>query len=355
MAGDSGSKTEKATPKKRRDERKKGNIFQSKDVVTVFSILAVFYAIKFIFPFVYNTVSSFLIKYILKIYAIKDMTVDLAKDMTIDATITILMTIGPIMLIAMLVGIIASGVQTKFLVAYDSMKFKFSRMSFGKGLKRLFSMRSIVELLKSMIKVTVICFVLYNNFMGLARDLPGLMDNTIISGIMFIFDSIMTLVIQITIVFGAISGFDYLYQWWDYEKNLKMSKQEIKEEYKHMEGDPQVKGKIREKQRQMAQGRMMQAVPTADVIIRNPTHYAIALRYDIEKDDAPVVVAKGKDLVALKIIEIATEHKILMTENKLLARALYETVEPNRPIPPEFYTVLAEIMAWAYSKKNKLQ
>lgn len=355
MPGDSGSKTEQATPKKRRDERKKGNIFQSKDVVTVFSILAVFYAIKFLFPFVYNTLSSFLIKYILKIYAIENMSVDLARDMTIDAVITVVMTVGPIMLVAMLVGIIATGVQTKFLVAYDSMKFKFSRMSFGKGLKRLFSMRSIVELVKSMLKVTIICFVLYNGFMGFAKDLPSLMDVTIKSGVMFIFDSIMDTVLQISIVFGTIAGFDYLYQWWDYEKNLKMSKQEIKEEYKHMEGDPQIKGKIRERQRKMAMNRMMQAVPSADVIIRNPTHFAIALRYDIEKDDAPVVVAKGKDRVALKIIEIATEHKILMTENKLLARALYETVEPNRPIPPEFYTVLAEIMAWAYSKKNKLQ
>lgn len=351
MPGD--SKTEKATPKKRRDERKKGNVFQSKDIVTVFSILALFFLLKFTFPFIYRYLSD----YIIEIFAVMGTTHEITQtfltELTIKSVIAVFITVGPMMLAAMAVGIIASGVQTKFIFAYDSMKFKFSRMSFGKGLKRLFSMRSIVELLKSLIKVIIIGFVLFNAFSNISRDLTKLMLVDIMSGILFIFNSIMDTVIQITMVFGAIAFFDYLYQWWDYEKNLKMSKQDLKEEYKHMEGDPQVKGKIKEKQRKISMQRMMQSVPTADVVIRNPTHFAIALKYDMEKDAAPIVVAKGQDLVALKIIEIAEKHNIPTTENKPLARALYETVEPNRPIPGEFYTVLAEIMAWVYTLKKK--
>jgi flagellar biosynthetic protein FlhB len=134
-----------------------------------------------------------------------------------------------------------------------------------------------------------------------------------------------------------------------------MSKQEIKEEYKQLEGDPQIKGQIRDRQRKMATQRMMQQVPTADVIIRNPTHFAVALKYDIEKNSAPIVVAKGQDYTALKIIEIAEQHHIPMTENRPLARALYSTVEINREIPQEYYLILAEIMAWVYSTKKEIR
>ncbi len=353
MAGD--SKTEKATPKKRRDERKKGNVFQSKDIITVFSILAIFFALKLLFPFIYNYIKNFLIKYISYTNTQTELTTDFIMDMLKESILALFITAGPIMLIAMFVGVVASGVQTKFIMSKDSIKPKFSRMSIGKGIKRLFSMRSAVELIKSIIKVTLIIVVLYTYYVDIAHEFPKLMSMGVEASILYIFDAIMDIVIKIVLVFGIVSFFDYLYQWWDYEKNLKMSKQEIKEEYKHTEGDPQVKGKIKEKQRQMSTRRMMQAVPTADVIIRNPTHFAVALKYDLEKDMAPIVVAKGQDHNALKIIEIAKANNIPMTENKPLARALYEIVEPNRPIPPEFYAVLAEVMAWVYSIKQKSQ
>lgn len=351
MAGD--SKTEKATPKKRRDERKKGNVFQSKDVITAFSILAIFFTLKLIFPFIYNYMKNFLIKYIGYIKTTKELTPDFLKDLVLESILALFLTAGPIMLVAMAVGIVGSGVQTKFIFSADSIKPKFSRISIGKGIKRLFALRSVMELIKSIIKITVIIVVLYVDFLKIIHEFPKLMSMGVESGTLYIFDKIMNVVIKIVLVFGVIAFFDYLYQWWDYEKNLKMSKQEIKEEYKHMEGDPEVKGKIKQKQRQLSTGRMMQAVPTADVIIRNPTHFAVALKYDLEKDMAPMVVAKGQDHIALKIIEIAKEHNIPMTENRPLARALYETVEPNMPIPPEFYSVLAEIMAWVYTVKKK--
>ena len=179
------------------------------------------------------------------------------------------------------------------------------------------------------------------------------MDESIGATLAFIGDSLMTLVNTVGIIFLVVGVFDYLYQWWDYEKNLRMSKQEIKEEYKQSEGDPQVKGKIKEKQRQMASMRMMQKVPEADVIIRNPTHYAVAIKYDPEKDRAPVVVAKGADHVAFRIIEIGEKNGVHITENRPLARGLYEAVEIDMEIPAKFYQAVASILAVVYKMNKK--
>ena len=154
---------------------------------------------------------------------------------------------------------------------------------------------------------------------------------------------------------GLVAGADVFYQWWDYERQLRMSKQEIKEEYKQMEGDPQVKGKIKELQRRMAQSRMMQQVPQADVVIKNPTHFAVALRYRPDVDEAPVVLAKGQDHLALRIIKMAEEHQVTVMENVPLARALYASTELNRPIPPEFYNAVAEVLVYIYRMDSSLK
>ena len=154
-------------------------------------------------------------------------------------------------------------------------------------------------------------------------------------------------------MFVVLAIFDYVYQWWDYEKNLRMSKQEIKEEYKQSEGDPHVKGQIKERQQQMSRKRMMQSVPEADVVIRNPTHYAVAIQYDADQHSAPVVVAKGADALALRIVQIAEEAGVHVMENKPLARGLYETVDIDREIPEKFYQAVAEVLAFVYSLKKK--
>ncbi|MEG0780057.1 MAG: EscU/YscU/HrcU family type III secretion system export apparatus switch protein, partial [Oscillospiraceae bacterium] len=170
-----------------------------------------------------------------------------------------------------------------------------------------------------------------------------------------LFDQTFSMVMQIALAFTALAAFDFGYQWWEYERQLKMSKQEIKEEYKQMEGDPQVKGKIKDIQRKMAQSRMMQQVPDADVIIRNPTHFAVALRYKQERDPAPVVLAKGQDELAQRIVQVAEEHHILTVENVPLARALYATAEIGQEIPPELYGEVAEVLVYLYrvDKKEK--
>ena len=170
----------------------------------------------------------------------------------------------------------------------------------------------------------------------------------------YVLNEIISMVLKIGMIFAAIAGFDFFFQRWKYEKDLKMSKEEVKEEFKQMEGDPQIKGKIRSLQQSRARSRMMQAVPDADVIIRNPTHFAVALRYDIDHDNAPVVIAKGQDYVALKIVEIAENHKVTVIENKPLARGIYASTPLGGQIPAEYYGVVAEILVEVFRMNKKL-
>ena len=163
-----------------------------------------------------------------------------------------------------------------------------------------------------------------------------------------------SLLLEIIIAFVAVAAFDFFYQWWDYERQMRMTKQEVKEEYKQTEGDPQVKGKIREIQRRMAQTRMMQQVPQADVVIRNPTHVAVALRYRPEQDNAPVVLAMGLDELALRIVQVAEENQISVVENVAVARALYASAELNREIPPELYGAVADVLVYLYRMNGTL-
>ncbi|MBW7573366.1 flagellar biosynthesis protein FlhB [Caproiciproducens faecalis] len=349
------SKTEKATPKKREDERKKGNIFQSSDVISALSILSLFMVLKTVLPFMYHYLSNYLSKYIAYTKTVPVLSSEFAMDVAKDTMIALFLLAGPIMLTSIAVGVIATGAQTRFKVSKENLKMKFSRLSPLRGIKRMFSIRSITELVKAMLKISIVFYILYASFMKIAKYFTQLMYEDIFSAVLFILNSIMDIVIQLSIAFIFIAALDYLYQWWEYERNIKMSKQEIKEEYKQMEGDPQIKGQIKERQRKMSMQRMMQQVPTADVIVRNPTHFAVALKYDIEKNSAPIVVAKGQDYVALKIIEIAEQNHIPMTENVQLARALYKAVDVNREIPEEYYVILAEIMAWVYSMKKEIR
>lgn len=350
MAGD---KTEKASPKKRRDERKKGNVFQSKDVVTVGIIAVSFYVLKFWMPYINKSATDMFNKYVNMMGTSVNINDNFITQVMKDISTAVFFSSGVLMAAVIICSIVFTGAQTKFLVSRESIKFKFSKLNPLAGFKRMFSLRSVVELLKNLIKVIILGYVMYGSISDNLYQVPKLMNLELKQSIKYIFDSIMSLVNSVIIAFIAISAFDFFYQWWEYEKNIKMSKQEVKEEYKQMEGDPQLKGKMKEKARSISMSRMMQQVPKADVIIRNPTHYAIAIKYDINKDAAPVVLAKGQDLIAKKIIEKAMENHIEMVENKPLARALYENAEIDREIPLEYYEPIAEILAWVYQLKEK--
>ena len=314
MAAD--EKTEQATPKKRRDERKKGNIFLSKDVVVVASLLGTFFSLKLLFPGMYEAISTFLVKYMNYASTKTEVTAEFVSDMTREMIITFVRVCVPLLMIAVLLAIVATAAQTKLLFSTDALKPKFSRLSPLQGFKRLFSSKSLVEVLKGIIKISILIWIMYDFFIGQLINFERTLKLDLISSTAFVLDCVMKLVMKVSIAFVAISAFDYFYQWWDYEKQLKMSKQEVKEEYKQTEGNPQIKGKIKELQRRMAMSRMMQSVPTADVVLRNPSHFAVALKYDGEKDAAPIVVAKGQDEVAFRIIKIAEENGVQVVENK---------------------------------------
>jgi len=348
-----GEKTEKASPKKRKDERKKGNVFQSKDVVTVGIIAISFYILKFWMSYIYIITKGSLIKYISMMETTLYFSSSFISQTFKDITLAVFGSAGVLMIAVITATIILTGAQTKFLISGDSIKFKFSKLNPISGIKKMFSLRSVVELIKNLIKISILGYVVYSSIWKNMYRVPRLMSMDLTSSIRFIPETIMSLVNSVIIAFVAISAFDFLYQWWEYEKNIKMSKQDVKEEYKQQEGDPQLKGKIKEKQRAISMSRMMQQVPKADVIIRNPTHFAIAIKYEINSDKAPIVLAKGQDNIAMKIIEKAMEHNINLVENKPLARALYKMSEINMEIPLEFYEPVAEVLAWVYNLKDK--
>lgn len=346
MPGD--SKTEKATPKKRRDERKKGNVFLSKDAVSVASLLAVFAVFRLVAGSLVDDVNQYL-HYCMALAAGNGGVVEESLgELTGHGIMLFVKMAGPMLAASVVSAVAATFAQTRLLVSADLMKPKFSRINPLEGFKRLFSLKSIIEALKGILKITLLLVIIYQYLIGIFGELSRYLYADLASACQHLFEGAFTMVMQISVAFIVLAGFDFLYQWWDYERQLKMSKQEVKEEYKQMEGDPQVKGKIKEIQRKMAQSRMMQQVPGADVVVRNPTHFAVALRYKPEQDNAPIVLAKGQDELALRIVKVAEENGVPVMENVPLARALYAGAELDREIPAELYGAVAEVLVYLY-------
>lgn len=346
-------KTEQATPKRKQDERKKGNVFKSTDLVTAFSLLISFYSLKAMGPLIMSTTQSLIRQYFAKAGEKTAITASDCRIFLIDGCRTMALTALPLLLISALVAIVVTMAQTRMLVSGEAIKFKFSHLNPLSGLKKMFSLRSFVELLKASAKIAILLYIVYDKLLDFLPRFKTLMDMELLQALSMLGEFIMSIVLTGGVVFLMLAVADYAYQWWEYEKNLRMSKQEIKEEYKHTEGDPQIKGKIKERQRKQAMSRMMQSVPQADVVIRNPTHYAIAIKYDHENDRAPIVLAKGTDYMALRIVAAAEEHHITTLENRPLARGLYDAVEIGREIPEKFYQPVAEVLAFVYSLKEK--
>ncbi|MCI9351927.1 MAG: flagellar biosynthesis protein FlhB [Lawsonibacter sp.] len=345
MAGD--SKTEKATPKKRRDERKKGNVMMSKDAVAVATLIGSLFMVQMMGGVLLEQVRSLLnvcFSYVTPgaVSAFPGILNELLKIVIVS----FVMMAGPFLAVTCVLAIGVTFFQTKMLVAGDAIKPKFSRLNPLQGFKRLFSLRSVIEALKGVLKISILLALIYNYFQKEVQGFSRFLDMELWQSCGILFREIIGLVIQIAVAFTALALFDYLYQWWDYERQLRMSKQEIKEEYKQTEGDPQVKGKIKQIQRQRAQQRMMQQVPQADVVIRNPTHFAVALRYKPGQDNAPVVLAKGMDELALRIVKVAEENGVATVENVPLAHALYDSTEIDREIPPDLYGPVAEVLVY---------
>ena len=352
MAESAGEKTEKATQKKREDERKEGNVFQSKEIVIFATMLAVFVGFKLLYPTIVKTIENYFRECMGYISAKQVITSSDTKGFYISACKCILVAAGPLLLIAIAAAVISTVAQTKGLFNFKSMKPKFSRMSPIKGIKNMFSAKGLMELFKAVVKIVILFYLIYSFVQSNIQLFPKMMNATVAKAAEMTGSMIFEIFKKVAIAFAFLAGFDFIFQRWQYEKNLRMTKQEVKEEYKNTEGDPQIKGKIKQRQQAMSRQRMMQAVPEADVVIRNPTHVAVALKYDREKNRAPVVVAKGLDSVALKIVEIAEENGIKIIENVPLARALYKESDIEREIPSEFYQAVAEIIAVLYKERG---
>ncbi|MFK2825011.1 flagellar biosynthesis protein FlhB [Bacillus sp. B190/17] len=348
-----GEKTEKATPKKRQDSRKKGQVAKSQDVTTAISLLALFGFLFIGASFIGKSIVH-LFQHSLQYYLVMPVTESNLKVIVLEIMEQLIYILGPVMLIALLAGVTANYFQVGFLLTGEPLKPKLEKLDPIKGFKRIFAVRALVELLKSMLKISFVgaitFFILWSNI-----------EEVLKLSFKSINDALGT-VGMLTLQMGAAASgallflalLDFLYQKYDFEKSIRMSKQDIKDEYKNIEGDPLIKSKIKQRQREMAMSRMMQEVPQADVVITNPTHYAIALKYDEKQSDAPMVVAKGVDYLAQKIKYVAGENEVELIENRPLARALYDQVEVGQPIPEEFFKAVAEILAYVYRIKNKL-
>ena len=350
-----GNKTEKATPKKRRDERKKGNVFMSRDAVAVASLLGTFAVLWLVTGIFVEQLGGFMSLCFTSIGEKPQEAVSKSGEVGIQAVMVILKTVGPVVAVSILCAVAATFAQTRFLVSTESIKPKFNRLSPLQGFKRLFSLKSLVETGKNLIKIVILLVIIFLSIRDMFLESSNYLYTDLTASVAHLVEMAWGMVIRICIAFVAVAALDFFYQWWDYEKNMMMTKQEVKEEYKQMEGDPQVKGKIKEIQRRRAQQRMMQQVPGADVVIRNPTHFAVALRYKPGRDDAPIVLAKGQDAVALRIVQIAEENKVAVVENVPLARALYAQAELNQFIPPDLYDPVAKVLVYIFKLNDKQQ
>ena len=346
-----GERTEKASPKKREDERKKGHIYQSQDIVVAASLLCFFALLKVMGPGFGHRITQGMQKLLTMMPDRLSGPGDMAKDLTITLNIVAGILV-PIMIVALAVTIIATMVQTRLLVSFNQLKPDFGRMSPIQGIKRLFSLKSLVELVKALLKITAIGLVIYFEIKPQLHQVLTLFDMSLGTAVSWSVQMILGIGIKAAIAMLVIGLGDYFYQWWNFEKEIKMSKEEIKEEFKQSEGNPETKSRIRGLQRKMSKERMMQAVPTADVVIRNPTHYAIALKYEANGSGAPIVVAKGQDNVALRIVEIAQQNHVFITENKPLAQALFKACDVGDEIPAQFYKTVAEVLAYIYRLKR---
>lgn len=350
MADDQ-EKTEEASSKKIEDARNDGNVPKSQDTsafITLIVALAVFLAL---FPWIESR-TVYLYRYYHSL-----MGVEITKEVTLQLSIIsfreIIFMVIPLALAVSIAGVLANVLQTGLIFTTKPLMPDFSKIDPMKGLKNLFSMKKLVEMLKIIIKVGVILWVCYYFLLSFTKELPTVISFPLYEQMGWLKHKMIILISVILILFLVLALADLLFVRFSYFKSLRMSKQEMKDEYKQMEGDPKIKAKIRQIQMQMTKKRMMQEIPQADVIITNPTHYAVAIRYNQDKEAAPKVIAKGTDFMALRIKEIAMNYNIQIVENPPLARELYKKCNLGDIIPENLYKAVAEVLAFVYKSSKK--
>jgi flagellar biosynthetic protein FlhB len=335
--GPGGEKTEPATGKKLSDARKDGKVAKSREVNMAFGLITLFLCLKIFISYIGNSLYSVFTQYL---GSMADYLSVNEKGVTPHAAGVTLMAV-----------LITNLVQVKWVVSTKPMQPKLSKLNPLSGFKRIFSKNSLFELFKSVIKVGLITYIAYTSLKKEANDIYILYDLDLRRALNLTGSLIINVGLKISIFYLVVAFVDYVYQKHTFNEDMKMTKQEVKDEYKNTEGDPQIKGQQRKRMQQASRRRMMKDVPKADVVITNPTHLAVALKYDAEESPAPVVLAKGEDYVAQKIKEVARENNVAIVENKPLARMLYHNVDIGQQIPPELYQAVAEVLAAVYQAK----
>lgn len=341
-------KTEDPTPKRREEAREEGNVPQSQDLVMALGLLFSFVLIYFLMFGAIKELMAFINKFLTDYMVNKPVTIRSVHTLFMEVTFFIGDLVIPIMIGMIIVGVLSYYLQFGFLFTFEPLQPDLSSLNPIQGLKQLASKRSLVEFIKSVLKLILVAGI---SFVTLKAILPqlfvmGLSEAR--NAIKLLGNTVFLLAMRVSVVFIILGIIDFFYQKWEHEQDLKMSKKEVEEEKKQTEGDPEIKSKRKEKQQEMAQQRMMQEVPEADVVVTNPTHIAVALQFDMETMEAPLVVAKGEDLIAQKIKEVARENDVEIVEEKQLARALHKMVEIGDEIPEQLYQAVAEILAYVY-------
>ena len=357
--GPGGEKTEPATPKKLSDARKDGQVAKSKEVGNALTLLTMFLILRIwvgnmgsqmmgLFPTIYDRIPEMVINWNGYLPQ-RDMFL-LFRQMLLN----VLIILAPILAIILLVAVVGDIVQVKWKPTGKPLKPKLSKLNPINGFKRIISLNSLVELVKAILKIILVLYVAYSYLQDRIMYVFWLYEIPLIQAIQLVGQMVIDLGLRIAIVYILIGAADYIYQKVKFSRDMRMTKQEVKDEYKQAEGDPQIKGKIRQKMMEASRRRMMQSLPQADVVITNPTHYAVAIKYDPAVADAPLVLAKGEDYMARRIKEVAKEHNIEIVENKPLARMLYANVDIGQAVPPELYQAVAEVLAFVYHLKGKV-
>jgi flagellar biosynthetic protein FlhB len=355
--GEGGEKTEPATQKKLDDARKDGKVAKSKELTSAFMLVTLFLLLKIfisymgnnfigLFSLVYNRLSDYINP------AEVGFTSNAVSAFIMQMLLQILKNVWPFFLFGVAIAIVISIIQVGWKVSTKPLQPNISKFNPISGFKRIFSKDSLFNLVMAIIKITVIALIAYFSIRNNANDLFILYEISLNQAIALVGSIILNTGLKISLVYLIVGLADYVYQKHKFSEDMKMTKQEVKDEYKNTEGDPQIKGQQRKKMQEASQRRMMQDVPKADVVITNPTHLAVALKYDANTGTAPVVVAKGEDYLAQKIKEAAKESDVEIVENKPLARMLYHNVEIGEEIPPELYQAVAEVLAAVYRMKN---
>ena len=350
FAGD--DKTEEPTAKKRADAKKKGQVGRSTEISTAFVLLTGFFVLKVLWENIYTSIAN----YTTYIFTHLNQPVDTENISRLFIGIMEILatTALPVMLAIMIIGLGVNFFQVGLNFNTEAIGFKLDKLNPINGFGRIFSKRSLVELFKSLFKIAVIGYFLYTILSQQLLAMPQFIYFDLGTSLEQMSKIIFSMSFEVIGVIMVLGFLDYGYQKWQTTQDLKMSKQEVKDEMKQSEGDPQIKGKIKQKQRQMAMSRMMQEVPKADVIVTNPTHFAVALQYH-KGMQAPLVIAKGQDFVAQKIKKLAREASVPIVENRPLARALFASTNIGDAVPAELYQAVAEVLAYVYRLKHRVR